>query len=487
MISFDEALGEGRHLRRGAARPWPATTPPRTPTSPGCSTEARARARRAGPRRPLPRARAAPDRGAGPHGGAGIAVDRAVLAALSDELGGRHRGAERRCCELAGGEFIIGSVQAAARGAVREAGLPVVKKTKTGPSTDESVLPGARAAPPAAAGDPRLPRAASSSRTPTSTRCRSWSTRATGRIHTHFSQTTAATGRLASTDPNLQNIPVRTDGRAAHPPGLRGAARPGLPVGRLLPGRAAHPRPPVRRQRRLRPTPSPPAPTSTPRPPPACSTSPPEDGRPAQMRTIAKAVNFGIVYGQSAFGLAQTAADLARRGGRVHPPLPSSASPRSTRSASGPSAAAREQGYVETLLGRRRPVPDLTSGNFAARSQAERVAINTPVQGTAADLIKKAMIAVDRRLARQSCPGQSHAPPGPRRAAARGGRRPRRGGCRRDGREEMAGAIDLKYPLVVDVGVRPDLGRGALRSGQRSAERPAGFGADWVAEGAYSP
>ena len=168
------------------------------------------------------------------------------------------------------------------------------------------------------------------------------------------------------------------------------------------------------------------------------------------MRTIAKAVNFGIVYGQSAFGLAQQqrisrteAGEYIRRFQERFPEV--DAFRKRTL------ASAREKGYVETLLGRRRPVPDLSSGNFAARGAAERVAINTPVQGSAADLIKKAMIAIDRRL-RDELPGQLmllqvhdelllEVDEGREQAVAE------------MVREEMAGAIELSVPLVVDVGV----------------------------------
>jgi DNA polymerase-1 len=168
------------------------------------------------------------------------------------------------------------------------------------------------------------------------------------------------------------------------------------------------------------------------------------------MRTIAKAVNFGIVYGQSAFGLAQQlrvsrseAGDYIRRFKERFPEI--------EEYRERTLATARDKGYVETLLGRRRPVPDLTSGNFAARSAAERVAVNTPVQGSAADLIKKAMIAIDRRL-REELPGQLmllqvhdellfEVDEDEAEAVAE------------LAREEMTGAIELRVPLVVGVGV----------------------------------
>jgi DNA polymerase-1 len=171
------------------------------------------------------------------------------------------------------------------------------------------------------------------------------------------------------------------------------------------------------------------------------------------MRTIAKAVNFGIIYGQSAFGLAQTqrisraeAADYIKRYKERFPEIEEYRQ----RTLDG----AAENGYVETLMGRKRPVPDLQSGNFAARAAAERVAINTPVQGSAADLIKKAMLQVDARL-RAEFPDQllllqvhdelllevdeDHADEVGEMV-----------------KEEMASAMELSVPLVVDLGTGKD-------------------------------
>ena len=168
-----------------------------------------------------------------------------------------------------------------------------------------------------------------------------------------------------------------------------------------------------------------------------------------QQRSIAKAVNFGIVYGQSAFGLAQQqklsrdeATEYIRRYKERFPEI------EDFRQRT--LAAAREDGYVETLLGRRRPVPDLASGNFNARAAAERVAINTPVQGSAADLIKRAMLSVDRRLAAEF-PGQKlllqvhdelllEVDDAEADAVAA------------MVREEMISALELSVPLVVEVG-----------------------------------
>ncbi|MBD3872527.1 MAG: DNA polymerase I, partial [Acidobacteria bacterium] len=213
--------------------------------------------------------------------------------------------------------------------------------------------------------------------------------------HTYFSQTTAATGRLASSNPNLQNIPVRT------PEGRRIRRAFVAPPGRLLlaadysqvelriladlcggkggfsdafeRGADVH--------------------TET----AASLFDAHAEEVTREMRSIAKAVNFGIIYGQSAFGLAQSLriprTEAANYITRFKERFPEIEEYRQRTL-----AEAAENGYVETLMGRRRPVPDLASGNFAARAAAERVAVNTPVQGSAADLIKKAMLAVDARL-----------------------------------------------------------------------------------------
>ena len=331
----------------------------------------------------------------------GITVDRSVLAELSVELSAGIAEAESRCYEAAGEEFNIGSVKQLREILFEKLSLPVIKKTKTGASTDERVLLELTVHHP-------LPQAILDYRSLVKLKntyvdpLPGLINPDTGRIHTHYSQTTAATGRLASTDPNLQNIPVRTtEGRRIRtafvaPPGrvllaadysqveLRILAHlcggTGGFADAFARGADVH------------------AETA------AGLFGVRSDEVTREMRGIAKAVNFGIIYGQSAFGLAQTqrisrveAADYIARYKERFPEIEDYRK----RTV----AQAAEHGYVETLMGRRRPVPDLTSGNFAARSGAERVAVNTPVQGSAADLIKKAMLTVDRRL-REEFPGQ---------------------------------------------------------------------------------
>ena len=331
----------------------------------------------------------------------GIGVDRNVLEELSTELGVGIADAEARCYEAAGQEFKIGSVKQLREILFEKLDLPVIRKTKTGPSTNEQVLLELSLQHP-------LPQAILDYRSLVKLRntyvdpLPELINPETGRIHTNYSQTTAATGRLASTDPNMQNIPVRT------PEGRRIRSAFVAPPGRVLVA-ADYSQVELRILADL------------------CGGKGgfadafargadvhsetaaglfdlPPGMITREMRTIAKAVNFGIIYGQSAFGLAQTQR-ISRREAAEYIQRYKERFPEIEDYRQRTLAEAAENGWVETLMGRRRPVPDLASGNFAARAAAERVAVNTPVQGSAADLIKKAMLAVDRRLTAEF-PGQ---------------------------------------------------------------------------------
>jgi DNA polymerase-1 len=377
----------------------------------------------------------------------GIAVDRELLTSLSNELGEGIAEAQQRCFEAAGREFNIGSVKQLREILFEDLGLPVIKKTKTGASTNEQVLTELSIQHP-------LPRAILDYRSLVKLKntyvdpLPELVHPETGRIHTSYSQTTAATGRLSSNDPNLQNIPVRT------PEGRRIRQAFVAPEGRVLVA-ADYSQVELRILAHL------------------CGgaggfadafaagadvhsetaaglfdVAPEEIDR--QQRTIAKAVNFGIVYGQSAFGLSQQLR-IPRGEANTYIKRFKERFPEIEDYKERTLAEAAERGYVTTLLGRRRPVPDLRAGNFNARAAAERVAINTPVQGSAADLIKKAMLAVDRRL-RTEFPGQLMllqvhdellAEVDEDLAEAVGAML----------REEMIGAIELSVPLVVDLGV----------------------------------
>ena len=376
----------------------------------------------------------------------GIALDVQALGRLSLELGGRIGEAERACYEAAGRRFTLGSVKQLREVLFDILGLPVVKRTKTGPSTDESVLEELALHHP-------LPERILAYRSLVKLKntyvdpLPGMVNPRTGRVHTTFSQTTAATGRLASSDPNLQNIPIRTDeGRRIRqafvaPPGrlLLSADYSQIELrilAHLVGGRGGFAEAFARGADIHTETAA------------GLLGKPSEEVTRAE-RAIAKAVNFGIVYGQSAFGLAsqqkiprEAAAEYIRRYKERFPEIEEFR----RRTLEG----ARATGHVETLLGRRRPVPDLASGNFAARQAAERVAINTPVQGSAADLVKRAMLAVDRRLAAEHAGQllllQVHdellLEVDETRADA----------VEAMVRSEMIGAIELSVPLIVDVG-----------------------------------
>ncbi len=217
-----------------------------------------------------------------------------------------------------------------------------------------------------------------------------------GRIHASFNQSVAATGRLSSSDPNLQNIPVRTEeGRQIRQAFVAGRAGMAAPDGRLLADRAPDSGsllgrsglvPGIRAETA----------TSTARSPPGSSASLRSEVNESQRR-VAKTVNFGVVYGLSAFGLAsrlgitQTeAATFIEAYFQEYAGV--------DRFITQTLESAQAAGRVETILGRRRPIIGIKSTTGRTRNLAERTAINTVIQGSAADLIKRAMILVSDRL-----------------------------------------------------------------------------------------
>jgi DNA polymerase-1 len=226
----------------------------------------------------------------------------------------------------------------------------------------------------------------------------------TKRIHASFNQTGAATGRLSCSDPNLQNIPIRTDeGRR-----IRLAFVPGSPQNVLLTADYAQIELRVlvhftREEALVRAFESD---EDVHRTVAAEVFSVKPEDVTRDQRNQAKIVNFGIIYGVSAFGLARRIDDMS-----VHAAGELIASynkrfPTIPRFLQKCVMEAQAQGYVETLLGRRRPIPDISSGVLAIRNGAERMAINSVVQGTAADLIKIAMLNVYQRLMREKSPSK---------------------------------------------------------------------------------
>ncbi len=324
---------------------------------------------------------------------AGVRVDPAVLAEISAQVHEQRERLGARIRELAGHDFNVASGKQLAAVLFGELKLPVLRRTKTGPSTDQEVLERLAAEHPLPAAVLEHRALAKLSGTYLDALPALIDPR-DGRLHTTFHQAIAATGRLSSSDPNLQNIPTRTElGRRIRaafvaPAGARLVSADYSQIElRVL----AH----VSGDPALR-----------------ASFSRGEDVHArtaaevfgvapaavtAQMRRAAKAINFGIAYGQSAFGLAQRL-ELPREEaqGIIDRYFERYAGVRAWLDRT--IETARAEGAVETLYGRRRLLPDIASRNPAVRQAAERMAVNTPIQGTAADLIKRAMLSADRLL-----------------------------------------------------------------------------------------
>ncbi|MFE7650825.1 DNA polymerase I [Streptomyces phaeoluteigriseus] len=380
----------------------------------------------------------------------GIAADRAHLEAMEQMFAGAVQQAVKEAHAAAGHEFNLGSPKQLQEVLFGELGLPKTKKTKTGYTTDADALAWL-----AAQTDNELPvimlRHREQAKLRVTVEGLIKTIAADGRIHTTFNQTVAATGRLSSTDPNLQNIPVRTDeGRAIRRGFVVGEGFESLMTadysqielrvmahlsedaglieaftsGEDLHTTAASQVFGVER-----------------------------DAVDAEMRRKIKAMSYGLAYGLSAFGLSQQLnieAGEARalmdayfeRFGGVRDYLRRAVE------------EARATGYTATLFGRRRYLPDLNSDNRQRREAAERMALNAPIQGTAADIVKIAMLKVDAALRKAGLTSrmllQVHdeivleIAPGERAAVEELLRR------------EMAGAVQLRAPLDVSVGAGPD-------------------------------
>lgn len=381
---------------------------------------------------------------------AGIAVDRDGLRGLSEEFAGQMRAAEERAHEIVGRQFNLGSPKQLQEVLFVERGLPKTKKIKTGYTTDAEALQNLFA----------------STEDPLLEQLLAWrdvsKLRQTvegllpladdaGRIHTTFKQTAAATGRLSSADPNLQNIPIRTEaGRriracfvvgdgyetlltadysqiemrimahASDDEGLIEAFSEGEDLHSTVAAKVF---------------------------------AVPERDVDPEMRRRIKAMSYGLAYGLSAYGLSQQLRitpgeaqglmdDYFTRFGGVRDYL------------AGVVEQARQRGYTETLLGRRRYLPDLGHDNRQRREMAERMALNAPIQGTAADIVKVAMLGVHRALVDADLGSrlllQVHdelvleVAPGERDVVEE------------IVRAQMAGAADLRVPLEVSVGVGSD-------------------------------
>ncbi|MBI4343386.1 MAG: DNA polymerase I, partial [Candidatus Omnitrophica bacterium] len=327
----------------------------------------------------------------------GVALDTAHLQRLQGSMGVRLQQLGGQLHQMAGGEFNLNSPKQLAGVLFERLQLPVLKRTKTGPSTDSEVLRQLAEQHPL----PRLLLEYRELSKLVSTYVEALPKLldpATGRLHTTFNQTATATGRLSSSEPNLQNIPIKTElGRS-----IRKAFVAGLPDGLLVAGDYSqielrilahvsgdpHLLDAFRQGRDIH------------RFTASLIYGLPEAEVQPEQRNAMKAVNFGILYGMSARGLsrelgvsfeeAQAFIDAYfQRYARVRAYLDEQI------------AQAKRDGYVQTLLGRRRYLPELSSPDPVIRQFGERAAINAPIQGTAADLIKRAMIRVDAALREQ--------------------------------------------------------------------------------------
>ncbi len=328
----------------------------------------------------------------------GVMIDAATLAAQSHELGKRIVELERLAHELAGQPFNLSSPKQIGEIFFTKLGLPVLKKTPRGvPSTDEEVLE-------KLAEDYPLParilehRGLSKLKGTYTDKLAQLAHPRTGRVHTHYAQAVAVTGRLASNDPNLQNIPIRTaEGRKIReafvaPPGCCIASADysqiELRIMAHISGdesllRAFHEGLDVHRATAAE----------------VFGVAVAEVS--SEQRRYAKVINFGLIYGMSAFGLArslgidnQAARNYIERYFQRYPGV--------KRYMDETRQSAKRNGYVETVLGRRLYLPEINSPNGPRRAGAERAAINAPMQGTAADLIKLAMVRVQQVLDTQA-------------------------------------------------------------------------------------
>ncbi|HEX7047688.1 MAG TPA: DNA polymerase I [Gammaproteobacteria bacterium] len=324
----------------------------------------------------------------------GVLIDRQLLADQSHELSEKLIDIEQQSYAQAGREFNLGSPKQLQQILFEEQNIPVIRKTPKGqPSTAEDVLV-------ELANNYELPalimqhRAMSKLKSTYTDKLPEMINAKTGRVHTSYHQAVAATGRLSSADPNLQNIPIRTtEGRRIRqafiaPEGCRLLAADysqiELRIMAHLSGDASLLKAfkedlDIHRATAAEIRGKQPADVSD------------------EERRAAKAINFGLIYGMSAFGLAKQLG-IGRAEAQQYVDLYFDRYPGVKAYMENTRALAKEQGYVETVFGRRLYLPDINARNVQMRQYAERTAINAPMQGTAADIIKRAMLAVARWL-----------------------------------------------------------------------------------------
>jgi DNA polymerase-1 len=328
---------------------------------------------------------------------AGVAVDVPYLQGLRASMEAKLAQLGQEIFRLAGGAFNLNSPKQLAEVLFERLKLPVIKRTKTGFSTDSEVLTQLAERHP-------LPRALMDYRE----LAKLVSTyvdalpklvdRRSGRIHTSFNQTATATGRLSSSDPNLQNIPIKTElGRS-----IRKAFIPGIPDGVLV--AADYSQIELRILAHLSGDPQLQEAFRQGRDIHRFSASliygiPEAEVQPEQ-RSAMKAVNFGILYGMTSHGLSKELG-MPFEEAQAFIDAYFQRYPKVREHLDRQVAQAKRDGFVQTLLGRRRYVPELNSPDQGLRQFGERVALNAPIQGTAADLIKRAMVQLAGRLAQQ--------------------------------------------------------------------------------------
>ncbi len=380
----------------------------------------------------------------------GILLDTAFLRQLGQEAALAIAALEQEIHEQAGATFNIGSPKQLQKVLFETLQLPVIRKTKTGASTDADVLEELATQHP-------VPAKILDYRTLTKLKSTYLDTLPglvnprTGRLHTTFNQAVAATGRLSSSDPNLQNIPIRTElGRRIRnafvaPPGCQIVSADYSQIElRILAHYSQDPAflDAFRKGQDIH--------TRT-----ASEVFGVElHAVSSDHRRIAKAINFGLVFGQTDFGLSQALRiPRAQAKAYIESYFARYAGVKTYMERS--IAAAKRSGEATTLLGRRRPIPELTAGPAVQRAHGERIARNTPIQGSAADILKLAMIRVDQGL-----------------GAFAGARLlltvhdelvfevPEAAAADLCGwvKQEMEAAIALDVPLVVDVGRGPTWG-----------------------------
>jgi DNA polymerase-1 len=377
----------------------------------------------------------------------GVLIDRDMLKTQSGELARTMQRLENEAHELAGGPFNLGSPKQLQEILFGQLGLPVVRKTPKGqPSTAEDVLQ-------ELAGEYDLPRVILEYRTVS--KLKSTYTdklpgqidAQTGRVHTSYHQAVAATGRLSSTDPNLQNIPIRSpEGRR-----IRQAFVP--PDGTLLLA-ADYSQIELRIMAHLSGDEGLLKAFKEDKDVHAATAAEVFDLKPADVsadnRRAAKAINFGLMYGMSAFGLGKQLG-IGRGQAQEYVDMYFERYPGVKKFMDTIRERARQSGFVETEFGRRLYLPEINDRNAQRRQYAERSAINAPMQGTAADIIKRAMITVQEWLLSKKIPArmimQVHD------ELVFEVARSSVDAVREEIGRLMSGAADLSVPLKVDIGV----------------------------------